>query len=178
MTSENVTKEELSNLLVEKHKNFIKEYRKEYDALERIAILKEKHEQLDYWVKDSKDNPTLHEKYLQLEKASDKELASLQQELKSVYESSTRNYGPSENDPKARYAWLKTQIKLHEEGQTYWTGKSKEFLDAQNVKKDEKDTSAEALKKVKKIRKTKKNSKGGKTMKKREEEPLKEEETH
>ena len=57
MSSQKLTKAELSGMLVEKHKNFIKEYRKEFDILDRIAILKEKREQLDFWVKDSKDIP-------------------------------------------------------------------------------------------------------------------------
>jgi len=175
MTSDNITKEELTNLLVEKHKNFVKEYRKEYDSLERISVLKEKQEQIAYWLKDSKDSPVQNQKYQQASKATEKEMSTLQQELKSLYESkASRNFGPPETDPKARYAWLKNQIKLHEESLSYWETKKKEIANEPlNAKKDEKTSAYEPLKKIKRVKKPKKVAKTAKNARKKDTHQLK-----
>lgn len=90
MTSQKLTKEDLSNMLVEKHANFIKEYRREYDILDRLFVLREKKEQLDYWVDESKTNPSQHEKYLQSMKNTEKSLSGLAAELKSLKEANPK----------------------------------------------------------------------------------------
>jgi len=94
MASQKLTKEDLSRLLVEKHRNFINEYKREYDILDRLFVLKEKREQLGYWVDESKSNPSHHEKYLQAVNNTEKELTALSNELKSLREASHRNFGP------------------------------------------------------------------------------------
>jgi hypothetical protein len=177
MTSENITKEELANLLMEKHRNYTKEYKKEYDALERISVLKEKQEQIQYWVKDSKDNPAQNQKYQAIAKATEKEMSTLQQDLRSLYESKAgRNYGPSESDPKARHTWLKTQIKLQEEAGTYWEGKKKEIAEQPSgAKPEEKTEMHEPLKKIKRVKKAKKSSKASKNPRKKDTQELKDE---
>ena len=134
--------EELANLLAEKHRNFIKDYRKEYDILDRIAVLKEKKEQLSYWIDDSKGNPPLHQKYLQAKENTDAEVNKLGEELKNLYSSKTKKFGPTETDSKGRHKWLKTQITSHEEGETYWKNKITEIGQAGT----QKEKAAEAAK--------------------------------
>jgi hypothetical protein len=172
MNLEKIDKEDLSNLLVEKHKNFIKDYKKEYDILDRIAILKEKKEQLEYWVQDSKDNPAKNQKYLQAAKDVEKEFSNLTAELKSLYESSpSRVSGSIDSDHKARHKWLKGQIALQDEALNYWTAKIKEVSEAKKQKEEAKDSQA-PLKKVKKIKKdTKKIVKSVKSGKKKASAP-------
>ncbi len=177
MTSENITKEELANLLLEKHKTFTKEYKKEYDALERITVLREKQEQVQYWLKDSKDNPVQNQKYQVISKSTEKELSTLQQDLISLYESKAgRNYGPSESDPKARHTWLKSQIKLQEDAGAYWDGRKKEISEQiSGAKPEEKTSMHEPLKKIKKVKKSKKSSKASKNPRKKDTQALKDE---
>jgi hypothetical protein len=171
MTSQKLAKEDLSQLLVEKHQNFITGYKREYDILDRLFVLKEKREQLRYWVDESKTNPAQHEKYLLAMKNNEEELSKLSEELKSLKETSHRSFGPSESDPKARHKWLKAQITGHEEGASYWTNKIKEIADAKNRKKEEKGVQAsgsEAHKKVRKaVKKPKKGVKAPKAAKKK-----------
>lgn len=165
MASQKLAKEDLSQLLVEKHKNFITGYKREYDILDRLFVLKEKKEQLGYWVEESKSNPSQHEKYQQVMDNTEKELASLSEEHKLLKETSHR-FGPSESDPRARHKWLKAQITGHDEALAYWTNKIKEIADAKTHKKEEKgvqDSSSEAPKKVRKV--VKKQKKGAKTTK-------------
>jgi hypothetical protein len=173
MSSQKLTKAELSNLLAEKHKNYIKEYKKEYDILDRLAILKEKREQLDFWVNDSKDNAEQHKKYLSAKEAAESEFLRLTEELKAVYSAGHGRIGPSESDPKGRYKWLKGQITAHEEGASYWDNKIKEITDGVKTK-GAKDHTKEApgagtLKTVKKVKKTKKVVKAAKTPAKKKE---------
>ncbi len=156
-------------MLVEKHANFIKEYRREYDILDRLFVLREKKEQLDYWVDESKTNPSQHEKYLQSMKNTEKELSGLAAELKSLKEANPRSFGPPESDQAARHKWLKAQITTHDEGKAYWDNKIKEIAEAKNPKKEEKgpqSSVSEAQKKIRKVvkkpRKVVKAAKGGK----------------
>ncbi len=159
MASQKLAKEDLSQLLVEKHQTFITEYKREYDILDRLFVLKEKKEQLRYWVDESKTNPAQHEKYQLAMKNNEQELSRLSEELKSLKEASHRSFGPSESDPKARHKWLKAQIAGHEEGTAYWTNKIKEIADAKNHKKDEKGAQASVSEIAKKARKVVKKPK-------------------
>jgi len=128
MDLQKLDKEELSNLLIEKHRNFVKEYRKEYDLIERISVLKEKKEQLDYWLADSKDDQEKNQKYAQLKESSVQELTKLSDELKALYEGKPRrSHAPPEADIKARHKWLASQIAVHDEGATYWLTKKTEL---------------------------------------------------
>ena len=161
MTSQKLTNEDLSNLLAEKHVNFIKEYRREYDILDRLFVLREKKEQLDYWVDESKGSPSQHEKYLQAMNLTEKELSSLAGELKSIKETNPRSYGPPESDQKARHKWLKAQITGHEEAKSYWTNKIKEISEAKNPKKEEKGLQSSVSEAQKKMRKVVKKPKKG-----------------
>lgn len=159
MASQKLAKEDLSNLLLEKHENFVKEYRREYDTLDRLFVLKEKKEQLGYWVDESKTNPSQHEKYLQAMKNTENELSSLAAELKSIKETSPRSYGPPESDQKARHKWLKAQITTHEEAKAYWANKIKEIAEAKNPKKEEKESQSSVSEAHKKMRKAAKKPK-------------------
>jgi hypothetical protein len=172
MASQKLAKEDLSQLLVEKHQNFITEYKREYDILDRLFVLKEKKEQLRYWVDESKTNPAQHEKYQTAMNNTEQEIARLSEELKSLKETSPRSFGPSESDPKARHKWLKAQITGHEEGVSFWTNKIKEIADAKKHKKEEKGAQAhgsEVAKKVRKVvKKPKKSTKATKASKKKQ----------
>jgi len=169
MASQKLTKEDLSRLLVEKHRNFINEYKREYDILDRLFVLKEKREQLGYWVDESKSNPSHHEKYLQAVNNTEKELTALSNELKSLREASHRNFGPSDNDPRARHKWLKAQITEHEKAIAYWDNKTKELADAKNQKKEEKavQSAGSEAKCRKSVKKQKKEGKAAKAPKKK-----------
>jgi len=168
MNLQKIDKVDLSNLLVEKHANLIKDYTKEYDILDRIAILKEKKEQLEFWVQDSKDNPAKNQKYLQAAKDVEKEFSMLTTELRALYESSPGRAGGSmEGDHKVRHKWLKGQITLQEEARNYWEAKIKEFSEGKKQKEEVKDSQA-PLKKVKRVKKeTKKGVKSVKSGKKK-----------
>lgn len=171
MASQKLSKEDLSQLLVEKHRNFIAEYKREYDIIDRLFVLREKKEQLRYWLDESKANPGQYEKYLQAMDNTEKEISSLTDELKSLKETSRRTFGPSDSDSSARHKWLKAQIAAHEEALSYWTNKIKEIADSKNPKKEEKTlnaTGSEVTKKPRKIvKKQKKPVKAAKTAKKR-----------
>ncbi|MBN2250901.1 MAG: hypothetical protein JW724_02350 [Candidatus Altiarchaeota archaeon] len=170
MDYQKLTKEELSNLIVEKHKNFLSEYRKEFDILERLSVLKEKQDQLEHWVRDSRENPPQNQKYLQAMKAADKEFSGLKAELKSLYECNPAiNINNFENDSKNRYKWLRNQITTHEEALNYWTERTCELIrEKEKAGKEEKDKKApDSNKKPKKTRKTKKADKPVKTKKKK-----------
>ena len=172
MASQKLTKEDLSQLLVEKHRSFITEYKREYDILDRLFVLKEKKEQLGYWVDESKTNPQAHEKYLSAMKNAENELSGLSNDLKALKETSHRSFGPSESDPRARHKWLKAQITGHEEGAGYWTNKIKELSEEKNHKKEDKgahaggpETPKKAVRKA--VKKPKKAAKATKTAKKK-----------
>ena len=153
MNLQKITKEDLSRHLVEKHKNLMKDYKKEYDILDRIAILKEKKEQLEFWVHDSRDNPAKNQKYVQAAKDADKDYSMLVSELKSLYESGPgRSTGALESDHRARHKWLKSQITLQEEALNCWAQKTKEFSEGKKPKEEARDVRV-PLKRVKKVKK-------------------------
>ena len=127
MDFEKPKQEELANLLVEKHRNFAKDYRREYDILDRIAVLKEKREQLLYWIDDSKNNPEAHQKHLSAKDNTDQEVTKLHDELKGIYASKSKKFGPPETDTKGRHKWLKGQISANEEAETFWKNKITEI---------------------------------------------------
>lgn len=135
MDFQKLDKEGLSNLLVEKHKNFAKEYRKEYDIIERISVLREKQEQLDYWLRDTKDDPEKNQKYAQTKDVASREMDKLSQELRSLHEGRSRKtHGPPETDVKARHKWLRGQIDQHDEAANYWFQKKTEIEDEKKPK--------------------------------------------
>lgn len=174
MSSQKLTKAELSNLLVEKHGNFIRDLKKEFDVLDRMAILKEKKEQLDFWVKDSQDNPEQLKKHLLAREIAQNEFSQLNEELKALH-SSGRRMGPQESDVKSRHNWLKNQITVHEEALSYWGAKIRELSEAGKFREASKEhagkesTGAENPKTVKKIKKIKKASKAVKPSAKKKE---------
>lgn len=142
-------------MLIEKHQKFISEYKKEFDIIDRIFVLKEKQDQLEYWLHDSKDDPEKNQKYLKAMRAADKELLKLNDELNVLY---TSNSNGTPNVPKAnsksRYNWLKNKIETHKEAMAYWDEKLQEYSkDKKETKKKEKN--------VNKVRKSNK-SKGKK----------------
>lgn len=152
-------KEELATLLVEKHRNFSRDYRREYDVLDRIAVLKEKKEQLIYWIDDSKGNAELHQKYINAKENADKEEAKLHDELKNLYSSKSRKFGPPEADSKARYKWLKTQINSHEDAEKFWKNKIIEMQREGEIKaKADEAAKASAAKEARKAKIAKKQA--------------------
>ena len=140
MTSKKHTPEELSNLLVEKHQEFIAGYKKEFDILDRIFVLKEKQDQLEYWLHDSKDDLEKNQKYLKIMRAADKELLKLNEELAALYGSNPDESpgGPpnvSKTPAKSEHKLLKSKIETHNEALDYWNGKIQELLKAKKDKK-------------------------------------------
>lgn len=164
MASQRVTPKELSNLLVEKHQKFITEYKKEFDILDRIFVLKEKQDQLEYWLHDSKDDPEKNQKYLKAMRAADKELLKLNEELKVLYSSNsneTETPNVSKTHPKSRYNLLKDKIEMHKEAMDYWDeklqehSKDKKILSKRQGKKETKKKERK-VKRAKKVRKSRK----------------------
>lgn len=145
-------KEELAALLVEKHRNFIRDYKREYEILDRIAVLKEKKEQLIYWIEDSKNNPELHQKYKNAKENTEKEEAKLIEELRNLYSSKSRKFGPPETDSKARYKWLKSQITSHEEAEKFWANKILELQKEGEVKAKAEEAAKAAAKEARKAK--------------------------
>jgi hypothetical protein len=172
MDFEKPKQEELANLLVEKHRNFVKEYRREYDILDRIAVLKEKREQLLYWIDDSKDNPEAHQKHLTAKANTDNEVVKLHDELKAMYSSKTKRFGPPEADAKGRHKWLKGQITANEEAENFWKNKIIEIQTSGTRKEKDAEAAKQAAavaaqRKAKLVKKThKKMPKAGKHRKK------------
>ena len=168
MDFQKLDKEGLSSLLVEKHKNFAKEYRKEYDIIERISVLKEKQEQLEYWLRDTKDDKEKNQKYAQSKEVASHEMDKLSEELRGLHEGKSRKtHGPPETDVKARHKWLKSQIDVHDEATNYWIQKKAEIEDEkkpkeESVQKQKPKESRLALmqKKIKPQKKKKKSSRG------------------
>jgi|GEM_PF-712245 len=161
MVSQRITPKELSNLLVEKHQKFIEEYKKEFDILDRIFVLKEKQDQLEYWLHDSKDDPEKNQKYLKAMRAADKELLKLNEELKVLYSSNsneTQTHNVSKTNLKGRYNLLKNRIEMHKEAITYWDKKLKDLSKDKEAKKRGKVKKVGELKKkkAKKAKRTKK----------------------
>lgn len=152
MASQMVTPKELSNLLVEKHQKFIAEYKKEFDILDRIFVLKEKQDQLEYWLHGSKDDPEKNQRYLKAMRAADKELLKLNEELKALYSSNsneTETPNVSKINLKDRYNLLKNRIEMHKEAITYWDEKLQELSKEKRTKKKGKVKKVEGLKKKK-----------------------------
>ena len=137
-----VTKEMLAKKLVEKHTNFIKNYKKEFDILERISVLKEKQDQLEYWLCSDND-PNEYQKHLRDMEVADRELLNLNSDLMKVHDSpdstgSKNSTGDSDSGngnnisdkPKVRYNWLKQQILRHEDSMDYWKGRYNDLIKA------------------------------------------------
>ncbi|MEA3254231.1 MAG: hypothetical protein U9Q22_00165 [Candidatus Altiarchaeota archaeon] len=162
MASKKVTPEELSNSLIEKHQKFITEYRKEFNILDRIFVLKEKQDQLEYWLHDSKDDPERNQKYLRAMKLADKELLKLNEELTTIY--SSNGSTASETNPNSRHKLLKDKISMHKEAIDCWNEK------LQELSKDKKEKEIKKKGKVKKVevlkKKKTKKVKGAKKLRK------------
>lgn len=161
MVSKKVTLEGLSNLLMEKHQGFIAEYKKEFDILDRLFVLKEKQDQLEYWLHDSKDDLEKNQKYLQAMKVADKELLKLNEELTTLY-SSTGSTAP-ETSHNTRHKLLEDKIGMHKEALDYWNEKLQELSKDKQVKETKKK---DKVKKVEVLKKKTKKVKGTKKLRK------------
>jgi len=94
------TKKKLIDTLIEKHDRLIQEYSDSMDGQERLSILREKKDQLEYWV--DADGGDMYKK----------ELVETQNELGKLEENMiTTDLRPSE---------LKKRIEDHVEAKQYW----------------------------------------------------------
>ncbi|MEM4347298.1 MAG: hypothetical protein QW802_01765 [Candidatus Altiarchaeota archaeon] len=117
ITPERLTKERLVRELIKKHKNFLEEYRKRFEFLERMRILKDKQEQIEHWLSKSK-NSEEEEKYIKELQDVDKELEILRKEL---------NLEDKTNEKISEHSILKNKIVNEENAIAYWEEKLKSF---------------------------------------------------
>jgi len=109
-----ITPKNLSERLIKKHKEFIKHYQEEYKLLDRILILEEKKDQLDYWIKSTDDESSIEGIMKQIKKADD-ELTKLKRDYERITGSSYDNI-----NIKRRYDILKNKIEEHHNALIYW----------------------------------------------------------
>lgn len=102
----------LAELIAAKHERLIGEYSSKVSGLERINVLKEKLDQLDYWIQNN-DKHDYIEKKIQEKKRTEQELQELQ---KNVTDEDRRLYNT-----------FKTKIKDHQQALQYWRNKMKEY---------------------------------------------------
>lgn len=115
---EKITKGKLSKILVSKHKKILQKYKKEFETLDRIRVIKDKQELLEHWLK-SANNQDEEGKYIKELEVADAELSKLNDEL-------LKNYGEIFNT-KEHYNSLKNKIKIEEQAILYWKEKSREW---------------------------------------------------
>ncbi len=122
MTSlDKLTPKKLSKSLVKKHKELIKGYEVEYELLDRISILEEKKDQIDYWVESSEEGGKGSRKIKKQKKMVDSELLELKKDL-------GERAGSSDNaNVKKRLTTLRNMIEEHNKALDYWKNKNKEL---------------------------------------------------
>ncbi len=121
ITPEKLTKKKLCKILVRKNKKFLGEYQREFELLNKIKVMKEKQDLLEYWLNSSQSSKKENGYLKELEKV-DKEL----EKLKDEYAFFSENDGFDDNYLKNRHKFLKEKIKAKEKAIPYWRGKSKE----------------------------------------------------
>jgi hypothetical protein len=150
---EKLTKEKLANVLVRKHRNFLTQYKKEFELLDKIKILEDKQEQLEHWLNSAKDAKE-EDIYIKELEQTDNEILKLNEELKKLRDvttiapnSSAANNGEDNINNgfflKNRYKWLKNQISVEEQTLSYWAERYKKYKaiggGKEEKKKKEKD---------------------------------------
>ncbi|HEX54871.1 MAG: hypothetical protein DRO90_00510 [Candidatus Altiarchaeales archaeon] len=113
---EELTRKKLAKLLIDKHHRFLKKYRRELEVLERVVLLMEKEEQLEYWAKvayeDGDDEG--YEKFLKQRELTDKKISQSIGELKRI------NPDIKKNEFKKRHSFLLKSMKEHRSALDYW----------------------------------------------------------
>jgi len=102
-----LTPKGLAQLLVSKHDNLMKRYSLELSVGERVSVLREKKDQLKYWVSSKKTDEVRL-----------KELAAVEDELKKLENSGLLK-------PVSYYKDLKSKISEHSEAKNFWSEKAK-----------------------------------------------------
>ncbi len=74
--NDDLTPKKIVNILIEKHDRFISEYSSDMERWERINMLKEKRDQLLYWIEDDKEG-----KFSQEFEDCSKELEGLEDQM-------------------------------------------------------------------------------------------------
>ena len=106
---EDWTPKKLTEALIEKHDRLIQEYSDSMEGLERLAVLKEKKDQLEYWVdSDGAEN------FLKELSSTKKELEKLEKNLIAT------DLRPNE---------LRKRVSDHVQSKKYWVKKLKEYED-------------------------------------------------
>ena len=113
MSSKYLTAKVLSKKLVDKHQNFLKQYKKEFDLLGKIIVLEEKKDQLEHWANTTSDEKTA-QKFLKDKESADKKLMKLADELKKI---SSEGTSPR---LKERHSLLKKELRNHRKALDYW----------------------------------------------------------
>ncbi|HIE34493.1 MAG TPA: hypothetical protein EYP86_05080 [Candidatus Altiarchaeales archaeon] len=125
---EKLESKKLAKLLIDKHHKFLNEYRKEFDLLDRLIVLRERQEQLDYWIESTRYEDTKkYRKYLKQKKITDKEISELKKKINDI----TPNTSISEK----RHEFLLTAIKNHRLALDYWNRVYKEPRKDSNERK-------------------------------------------
>jgi F0F1-type ATP synthase delta subunit len=79
MDCSEITPEFLKKKLIEKHKNFINEYKQKLDDMQRLFVLEEKIDQLSHWIE--KDSEQSNSQLISNKHASETELEELKSRL-------------------------------------------------------------------------------------------------
>lgn len=116
-----LTPKKLSKQLVKKHKDMIEKYNREQVLVDRIFILGEKKDQLEYWANTSDEDELNTGKITKQKSLVDKELS----ELRAEYEKNIGNLDKL-NAKKGR-SDLESVLKKHEEALEHWKNKNREY---------------------------------------------------
>lgn len=107
-----ITEQKLCDMLIEKHRKFLENYKREFDIRHRLIVLREKKDQLEHWLKDSEDDAKKHRVYAKRLKVTNQNVLKLEKELEKFQNAL---------DEKERYKTLKKKIDMHSKALNYWT---------------------------------------------------------
>lgn len=124
------TRKQLSKKLVEKHKKFLEEYRKEFDFLQKLLVLEEKQDLLEHWMEDAEaeDDGKKLKEYTKQKNKNDKEMSEIRKMLKDLNQK-------EDADAKQRYELLKKSMDSHKEAMNYWASQQNERERAKEASK-------------------------------------------
>jgi len=158
---EKLTPLQLSKKLLEKHRRFMENYQREFDARHKISVMEEKRDLLNHWISSAEeDGSNGYEKYLKEKESVDSRILSLKNELQSIILQDPNN--ESKTESKRRYSFLEEQIDFHKEAIDQWNNKIME-LSKVKAKKEKK---VEEKKKVK-VKKAKPKAKKSRSKKRK-----------
>ena len=104
---DNLTQKSLADLLHKKHESLLGKYSTELKSIDRISLLEEKLDQLEYWVKENRSEENI-DKYIKEKNNTDEELENLKKSVEHVSISNRKREG------------LKEKLRAHTDAMNYW----------------------------------------------------------